>query len=62
MCLHACVCARVHLLSVGDVWAVKQKPSPGFCLAGGYVQLSVLKKKGAGISGLFVLLKKPTFY
>lgn len=51
-----CVCACVHSLSVEDVRAVMQKPSPGFCLAGGFMQLSVLKK-GEGISGLFVLSK-----
>lgn len=53
MCLHACVCACVHSLSVGDVRAVKQKPSPGFCLAGGFMQLSVLKKGRALLDFLY---------
>lgn len=38
------VCVRVHSLSVGNVRAAKQKPSPGFCLAGRFMQLSVLGK------------------
>lgn len=47
------VCVRVHSLSVGDVRAAKQKPSPGFSLAGRFMQLSVLGR--GGISGLSVL-------
>lgn len=39
-----CMCVCVHSLSVGNVRAMKQKPSPGFCLAGRFMQLSVLGK------------------
>lgn len=57
MCLHACmcmcVCACVHSLNVGDVRALKQKPSLGFCLAGGFMQLSVLKKGRASLDFLY---------
>ena len=59
MCLHACiyicvcVCVCVHSLSVGDVRALKQKPSPGFCLAGGFMQLSVLKEGRASLDFLY---------
>lgn len=60
MCLHACVCACVHSLGVGDVRAVKQKPSLGFCLAGGLMQLSVLKKGRASLD--FLYFRKPTFH
>lgn len=38
------VCVHVHSLSIGNVRAAKQKPSPGFCLAGRFMQLSVLGK------------------
>lgn len=38
------VCVRVHSLSIGNVRAAKQKPSPGFCLAGRFMQLSILGK------------------
>lgn len=58
MCV--CICACVHLLSVGDVRALKQKPSLGFCLAGGFMQLSVLKKGRASLD--FLYFRKPTFY
>ncbi len=50
----------VHSLSVGDVRALKQKPSPGFCLAGGFMQLSVLKKGEASLD--FLYFRKPTFH
>lgn len=49
----------VHSLSVGDVRAVKQKPSLGFCLAGGFMQLSILKKGRALLD--FLRLKKTYF-
>lgn len=60
LCLQArmrmCVC--VHSLSVGDVRALKQKPSLGFCLAGSFMQLSVLKKGGYLD---FFYFRKPSF-
>lgn len=52
-CMYVRVCACVHSLSVGDVRALKQKPSPGFCLAGGFMQLSVLKKGRASLDFLY---------
>lgn len=58
--LHVCMCACVHSLSVGDVRALKQKPSLGFCLAGGFMQLSILKKGRASLDFLYFM--KPTFY
>lgn len=53
--LRACMCVRacVHSSSVGDVRALKQKPSLGFCLAGGFTQLSVLRKRRASLDFLY---------
>lgn len=60
----SCVCAYVsacaHSLSVGDVGALKQKPSQGFCLAGCFMKLSV-PRKGKGLSELTLACEKPTF-
>ena len=60
VCVCVCVCACVHSLSVGDVRPLKQKPSLGFCLAGGFIQLSVLKK--GGHPWTFCTLEDATFH
>lgn len=61
MNMSTCMCVCDHSLSAGNVRAAKQKPSPGFCLAGSFMQLSVLGKGVGGIPGLAVL-EKPTFH
>lgn len=56
-----CVCVCAHSLSVGDVGVLKQKPSLGFCLAGGFMQLSVLRGKKGRASLDFLYFRKTYF-
>lgn len=53
-----CVCVCAHSLSVG---VLKQKPSLGFCLAGGFMQLSVLRGKKGRASLDFLYFRKTYF-
>lgn len=54
VCACVCVCACVHSLSVGDVRALKQKPSLGF-FSGRRLYAAERTEKGESISGLSVL-------
>lgn len=54
MYVRVCVCACVHSLSVGDVRALKQKPSLGF-FSGRRLYAAERTEKGESISGLSVL-------
>lgn len=51
------MCVSVFIHWVGDVRAAKQKPSPGFCLAGRFMQLSILGQKGRGHPWTFSTFK-----
>lgn len=61
MFISVCECVCAHSLSVGDVGVLKQKPSLGFCLAGGFMQLSVLRGKKGRASLDFLYFRKTYF-
>lgn len=61
ICVWVRVCVCAHSLSVGDVGVLKQKPSLGFCLAGGFMQLSVLRGKKGRASLDFLYFRKTYF-